>query len=69
VFEILEMIQNKLERNECVKKKGFVEGNVLEKFLNFDEEYRKEFLKEINYQCKHNISEIVNIIETLLKYH
>jgi hypothetical protein len=69
VFEILEMIQNKLERNECVKKKGFVEGNVLEKFLNFDEEYRKEFLKEINYQCKHNITEIVNIIETLLKYH
>jgi hypothetical protein len=69
VFEILEMIQNKLERNECVKKKGFVEGNVLEKFLNFDEEYRKEFLKEINYQCKHNISEIINIIETLLKYH
>ena len=49
--------------------KGFVEGSVLAEFLNFDDEYRKEFLKEVNYPWQKNIGELINIIETLLKYH
>lgn len=48
---------------------GFVEGSILSEFLNFDDNYRKEFLKEINYPWKKNIGDIINIIEALLKYH
>ena len=48
---------------------GFVEGSILSEFLNFDDIYRKEFLKEINYPWKKSHAEIINIIETLLKYH
>ena len=48
---------------------GFVEGSILSEFLNFDDIYRKEFLKEINYPWKKSHAEIINIIETLLIYH
>ncbi len=48
---------------------GFVEGNILEDFLNFDDEYRKKILKELNYPWQKNINDIINIIETLVKYH
>ena len=48
---------------------GFVEGNILEDFLNFDDDYRKKILKELNYPWQKNINDVINIIETLVKYH
>ena len=48
---------------------GFVEGNILEDFLNFDDDYRKKILKELNYPWQKNINDVINMIETLVKYH
>ena len=51
------------------EKKGFIEGNIIEDFLNYDDEYRREIIKELNYPWKKDINDIINIIETLVKYH
>ena len=51
------------------EKKGFIEGNILEDFLNYDDEYRREIIKELNYPWKKDINDVINIIETLVKYH
>jgi hypothetical protein len=48
---------------------GFVEGDILKEFLNYNDEEKKNLLKELNYPWQKNINEIVNIIQTLEKYH
>lgn len=48
---------------------GFIEGSILQEFLNFDEKYRIDFMKNLKYPFQKSINETINLIETLLKYH
>ena len=48
---------------------GFVEGEILKEFLNYNDKEKKDILKELNYPWQKNINDIVNIIQTLEKYH
>ena len=48
-----------------IESKGFIEGEIIGEFLNYDDDYKKIIVKEMNYPWKKNINEIVHIIETL----
>ena len=51
---------------EC---KGFIEGDIIKEFLNYDDDYKKIILKELNYPWKKSVKEVVNIIETLNNFY
>ena len=48
-----------------IESKGFIEGDIIKEFLNYDDDYKMIILKELNYPWKKNVKEVVNIIETL----
>ena len=49
--------------------KGFIEGDLIEKFLNNDEIYKKQILKDLNYNWNKTYDEIIHILETLVNNH
>ena len=49
--------------------KGFIEGQIIEDFLNFDESYKNNLLSELNYPWNKSFNDVINIIETLAKCH
>ena len=49
--------------------KGFIEGDIIENFLNFDETYKNNLLNELNYPWNKSYNDVINIIETLAKCH
>jgi hypothetical protein len=49
--------------------KGFIEGDIIENFLNFDETYKNNLLNELNYPWNKSFNDVINIIETLAKSH
>jgi hypothetical protein len=51
------------------KAVGFVEGNIVEDFLNYDDSLKTTIIKELPFPCDKNLNDIVNIIETLAKSH
>ena len=51
------------------KAVGFVEGNIVEDFLNYDESLKMSIINEMKFPWDKNLSDIVNIIETLAKCH
>ena len=51
------------------KSVGFVEGNIVEDFLNYDDSLKINIINEMKYPWDKNLSDIVNIIETLAKCH
>ena len=48
--------------------KGYIEGEIISKFLSYDNNYKKIIIKEMNYPWKKSIFEIDHIIETLNKF-
>lgn len=48
---------------------GFIEGSILQEFLNFDEKYRVDFMRNLKYSYEINLNETIQLIETLLKHH
>lgn len=48
--------------------KGYIEGEIISKFLSYDDNYKKVIVKEMNYPWKKSISEIIHIIESLNKF-
>ena len=48
--------------------KGYIEGEIISKFLSYDDDYKKIIVKEMKYPWKKSIIEIVHIIETLNKF-
>ena len=58
-------------RQGPIKKeaKGFIEGDIIEKFLNNDELYKKQVLKQLNYNWNKQYDEIIHILETLVNTH
>ena len=57
--------------DEIISKesKGFIEGDIFEKFLNNDELYKKQILNELNYPWNKNYHEVIHILEILTNYH
>ena len=57
--------------DEIISKesKGFIEGDIFEKFLNYDEVYKKQILSELNYSWNKNYHEVIHILEILTNYH
>ena len=51
------------------KSTGFVEGNIVEDFLNYDEALKNEIIRQVNFPWDKSLSDVVNIIETLAKCH
>ena len=51
------------------KAVGFVEGNIVEDFLNYDETLKMNLINEIKFPWDKNLSDVVSIIETLAKCH
>ena len=51
------------------KAVGFVEGNIVEDFLNYDDILKTSIIKELQFPCDKNLNDITNIIETLAKSH
>ena len=51
------------------KAVGFIEGNIVEDFLNYDDSLKTTIIKELPFPCDKNLNDIVNIIETLAKSH
>ena len=51
-----------------MESKGFIEGDIIKEFLNYDDDYKKIILKELNYPWKKSVKEVVNIIETLTNF-
>ena len=49
--------------------RGFIEGDLIEKFLNNDEIYKKQILKDLNYSWNKQYDEIIHILETLVNNH
>ena len=49
--------------------KGFIEGEIIEDFLNYDEQYKNNLLNELNYPWNKSFNDVINIIETLAKCH
>ena len=47
------------------ESKGFIEGEIIGEFLNYDDDYKKIIVKEMNYPWKKSVNEVVQIIETL----
>ena len=45
--------------------KGFIEGDIFEKFLNNDEMYKKQIIKELNYPWDKSYHETIHILEVL----
>ena len=52
-----------------IESKGFIEGDIIKEFLNYDDDYKKIILKELNYPWKKSVKEVVNIIETLNNFY
>ena len=52
-----------------IESKGFLEGDIIKEFLNYDDDYKKIILKELNYPWKKSVKEVVNIIETLNNFY
>ena len=52
-----------------IESKGFIEGDIIKEFLNYDDDYKKLILKELNYPWKKSVKEVVNIIETLNNFY
>ena len=50
------------------ESKGYIEGEIISKFLSIDDAHKNIIVKEMNYPWKKSISEIVHIIETLNKF-
>ena len=48
---------------------GFIEGDLIEKFLNNDDNYKKQILKELNYNWNKQYDDIIHILETLVNNH
>lgn len=48
---------------------GFIEGSILQEFLNFDDKYRVDFMRNLKYSYEINLNETIQLIETLLKHH
>ena len=51
------------------KSSGFVEGNIVEDFLNYDDALKNEIIRQVNFPWDKSFSDVVNIIETLAKCH
>ena len=51
------------------KSTGFVEGNIVEDFLNYDDALKNEIISQIKFPWDKSLSDVVNIIETLAKCH
>ena len=51
------------------KSTGFVEGNIVEDFLNYDDALKNEIIRQVNFPWDKSLSDVVNIIETLAKCH
>ena len=51
------------------KAVGFLEGNIVEDFLNYDDILKTSIIKELQFPCDKNLNDITNIIETLAKSH
>ena len=51
------------------KAVGFVEGNIVEDFLNYDDNLKNNLINEIKFPWDKSLSDVVNIIETLAKCH
>ena len=50
--------------------KGFIEGDLIEKFLNNDDIYKKQILKDLNYNnWNKTYEEIIHILEILVNNH
>ena len=49
--------------------KGFIEGDLIENFLNNDEIYKKQVLKDLNYNWNKQYDEIIHILEILVNNH
>ena len=49
--------------------KGFIEGDLIEKFLDNDEIYKKQILKDLNYNWNKQYNEIIHILEILVNNH
>ena len=49
--------------------KGYIEGEMNENFLNNDELYKKQILKDLNYQWNKRYNEIIHILEILVNNH
>ena len=48
--------------------KGYVEGEIIKEFLNYDDDFKKIIMKEMNYPWKKELQEVVHIIEILSKF-
>ena len=48
---------------------GYIEGDIIEKFLNNDDNYKKQILKELNYNWNKQYDEIIHILEILVNNH
>ena len=61
----------KMFRYGKIKKEseGFIEGDLIEKFLNNDEIFKKKILKDLNYNWNKQYNEIIHILETLVNNH
>ena len=51
------------------KSVGFVEGNIVEDFLNYDDSLKMNIINEMKFPWNKNLNDIINIIETLAKSH
>jgi hypothetical protein len=51
------------------KSVGFVEGNIVEDFLNYDDSLKMSIINEMKFPWNKNLNDITNIIETLAKSH
>jgi DNA damage-binding protein 1 len=58
--------RNGMNKNES---KGFIEGDLIENFLNNDEIYKKQILKDLDYNWNKQYDEIIHILETLVNNH
>jgi DNA damage-binding protein 1 len=58
--------RNGMNKNES---KGFIEGDLIENFLNNDEIYKKQVLKDLDYNWNKQYDEIIHILETLVNNH
>ena len=51
------------------ESKGFIDGDIFEKFLNNDEGYKKQLLKQLNYSWNKSYHEEIHILEILTNNH
>ena len=52
-----------------IESKGYIEADIIKEFLNYDDDYKKMILKELNFPWKKSVKEVVNIIETLNNFY